>query len=241
MVRVQLNAPSFDCLIMIARLRYMGRLARLHPSALVAILHVHPESKRLPWIRLIASDCEQLLRLGYVENTGTLFEDPSRWLEIMTSENTWGRIVDKVFFIDSCLDRVTTTTSSDQDASRALTWCCNTCSSRFASSRALESHQRAKHGQRLAIKMFIGSSCCPSCKTNFGSRLRCIAHLSDRRRPKCADWVLKNCTALSNKKQEQLDEIDRAARRQAQQNGRSHAIASTPARNSSGKIVGRLS
>ena len=159
----------------------------------------------------------------------------------MSSESLWSRIVDKVFFMDSCLDRSSPVQLSDECASRALTWTCSTCNQRFASSRALESHQRAKHGQRLAIKQFIGSSVCPSCKTDYRTRLRCIAHLSDRRRPICAAWVQSNCKVVSAKEQIRLDEIDRVARRHAQQQGRSHAIASIPARTHTGRIVGRVS
>ena len=40
-VREQLKAPSFDCLLMVARLRYLGRLARLQPPTLLAILHIN--------------------------------------------------------------------------------------------------------------------------------------------------------------------------------------------------------
>jgi hypothetical protein len=240
-VREQLKAPSFDCLLMVARLRYMGRIVRLQPPSLVAILHVHRNSKRLPWIRLIASDCDQLLRLGYVHGIGSLLDDPSSWLELFKSENGWNRIVDKVFFIESCLDRCAPPECPEACASRALTWSCDSCGDRFATSRALESHQRAKHGARLAIKQFVGSATCPSCSTDFRTRLRCIAHLSDRRRPKCTQWVLSNCTPFSPKELLRLDEVDRAARRQAQQQGRSHAIASLPAKTVEGKIVGRIS
>eukprot|EP00973_Karenia_brevis_P083741 11619647-Karenia_brevis.AAC.1 len=53
-VRENMQAPSIDCILMVARLRYLGRLVRLQPPTLVALLHVHKDGKRLPWIDLVA-------------------------------------------------------------------------------------------------------------------------------------------------------------------------------------------
>ena len=113
--------------------------------------------------------------------------------------------------------------------------------SAHVSSRALESHQRAKHGVRLHIKRFIGSAVCPSCGTDFKDRLRCIRHVSDRRRTKCAEWILENGSQLSEVTLKALDAVDTGLRREAQRAGRTNHIAVAPARNACGKVVGRVS
>ena len=150
-------------------------------------------------------------------------------------------MVGNIFFVDSRLDRSAHLASSDVHTSHAVFFACAHCGARFPTSRAMESHMRAKHGQRLAIKQFIGSSKCPSCGTDFQSRLRCIAHLSDRRRTVCSEWVQKNCRPIGSSRLDKLDEVDRAARRKAQQQGLSHATASMPAKAATGRIVGRVS
>ena len=59
--------------------------------------------------------------------------------------------------------------------------------------------------------------------------MRCLAHLSDRRRPKCADWVHANCKKLPTGVVAKLDAIDLALRKAAQRLGRSDHIADVPA------------
>ena len=70
--------------------------------------------------------------------------------------------------------------------------------------------------------------------------MRCIAHLSDRRRTKCSEWVIENCPKLPAKIITKLDETDRELRRAAQRLGRSHHIADLPAMSRLGKVTGRL-
>ena len=122
-----------------------------------------------------------------------------------------------------------------------LCFACRKCDSSFIVQRALESHCRAKHGERLTSREFIKSSICPSCGTDYRQRLRCLAHISDRRRPKCAEWVLANCKKLPAKVVAKLDPTDLELRKQAQRLGRSHHIADLPAMTSRGCVTGRVS
>ena len=65
---------------------------------------------------------------------------------------------------------------------------CEHCADAFASVRALKSHARRKHGARIEQRFYADADgLCQVCHAQFGSRLRLIAHLSDRRRPKC--WL----------------------------------------------------
>eukprot|EP00973_Karenia_brevis_P045962 6365676-Karenia_brevis.AAC.1 len=90
-----MQAPSIDCMLMVARLRYLGRLVRLQLPTLVALLHVQKDGKRLPWIDLVASDCDKLIELGAVSGLGTFLGDPGHWLEVIKSES-WEKIVDGI-------------------------------------------------------------------------------------------------------------------------------------------------
>ena len=132
------------------------------------------------------------------------------------------------------------TSSSASPAGRTLGHACSVCHARFPTERALASHCRAKHGHQLGIKQYIdGSGVCPSCGTQFRTRLRCIAHLSDRRRPRCANWVLANCRPLASDVLSRLDEKDREALREAWSQGHTHALARGPAPTREGKRIGR--
>ena len=171
---------------------------------------------------------------------------PTQWADFMLSPDKWHSCVSQLFYIRSCLD---STWALDEPAPASLFRCelcvppiperAKTC---FASSRALESHQRAKHGTRNCIRMYVGAtSTCPSCETVFGNRLALLGHLSDKRRPRCRESVLTTCTCLPNELVQKLDRLDAEQRRCAQRSGRSHSIVTTPAVNVRGIQTGRVS
>ena len=60
---------------------------------------------------------------------------------------------------------------------------CPDCHERFPNRRALTSHMRVKHKSRdIGVRHLVGADAkCPVCKTTFSTRIRCIAHLSERR------------------------------------------------------------
>eukprot|EP00973_Karenia_brevis_P075128 10436683-Karenia_brevis.AAC.1 len=57
-VRALLHQPLVDCLLLRARLRYIGRLLRHRPRPLLALLHVRHRAKRLPWVAQVLTDLE---------------------------------------------------------------------------------------------------------------------------------------------------------------------------------------
>ena len=237
-VRVHINQPSIDCIIARARLQFLGRIVRQRPRTLLGLLHLRRNHKRLPWVEQVAKDVEHLRRTSVVAHSiGSFFDNPTGWHSIINDEATWRHIVADLFFVESICD---SKQREQVGGSRHLGFVCNKCDCAFASQRALESHCRAKHGERLKIREYVDSCTCPCCGTDFRQRLRCIAHLSDRRRTKCSEWVIENCPKLPAKIITKLDETDRELRRAAQRLGRSHHIADLPAMSRLGKVTGRL-
>ena len=162
------------------------------------------------------------------------------WQRLVTHEAEWKTLTTELFFIESVTDR-SAQSKFTEDAIRVLAYACATCDRAFASQKALECHRRVKHGDRLDLKRFIAGSTCPACGTDYRDRLRCLQHLSDRRRPLCATWVRANVAPLPAFQVAKLDEVDRALRRDARRKGHTHHISILPALRSDGSIVGRLS
>ena len=104
----------------------------------------------------------------------------------------------------------------------------------------MASHRRTKHGVRNDIRLYVQNAVCPCCLTDFQQRLRCIAHLSDPRRPKCRSWILENVVQIPDAVARKLDLQDNELRKAARRAGRSHHIANGTAKNALGSIVGRV-
>ena len=100
---------------------------------------------------------------------------------------------------------------------------------------------RIKHKVKAPIAAYVdGSGVCPACKTVFHTRIRCLAHLTDSRRPRCREVILSGSwPQLSQSMLEQLEEVDRNARREAQRNGKTHPTAKGSAKRADGRIIGR--
>ena len=171
--------------------------------------------------------------------------DPMQWAEFMLCPEQWRSCVSQLFYMQSCLD---STWSHDEPAPASIFRCelcvgplpdgVRTC---FATAKALGSHQRAKHGVRNCIRMYVGAvSKCPICETVFGNRLTLIAHLSDKRRTRCRGSFLATHTCLPDELVQKLDQLDAEQRKCAQRSGRSHSIVTTPAVNARGIQTGRV-
>ena len=112
----------------------------------------------------------------------------------------------------------------------------------FIDAKALDQHVRIKHGLKAPISGFVdGSGVCPACNTKFVTRLRCLRHLTDARRPTCRDKILAGGWPLVPQHDIQtFEQIDRDARRSARQSGNSHALSVTSATRADGRRVGRV-
>ncbi|CAK0884901.1 unnamed protein product, partial [Prorocentrum cordatum] len=99
-IRTRLKQPSLDCLVMRARLRYLGRLVRSSPPALLALLAARPGGARLPWVTLLVSDLGKLRELVALCSTlpppeGTA----SAWATFISdSPARWTNAVSMLFF-----------------------------------------------------------------------------------------------------------------------------------------------
>eukprot|EP00973_Karenia_brevis_P022746 3129801-Karenia_brevis.AAC.1 len=73
-------------------------------------------------------------------------------------DSSWREVVKCVFFVSSMLDKTTTA-----EVSPLSQLACTLCLHRpcFSSSRALQSHLRAKHGQRNPVRAFVFDAVCP--------------------------------------------------------------------------------
>ena len=113
----------------------------------------------------------------------------------------------------------------------------------WSTQKALASHMRAKHKEKCMFRVYIDADgVCPVCKTQFKSRIRCLAHVSDKRRTKCSSaLVAGHYKQLATVTVERLDLSDREERRLAQQSGHSQPIAKGSARTACGRVIGRTS
>ena len=234
-VREKLGVPSVDCVLMSARLRYLGRLVRHRPQTLISLLHSQRESSVLPWVSLVTRDCDDLAARGLVPfSPGSFSSSPEAWSTFIATDPGWGRALETLSFAASVLDRHLP--SAPAEASRALAFSCGDCPGMFASARALASHRRSKHGARAEYRRYVPSAVCPACGTSFSSRVRCLVHIGDTRRPKCQEWLLEHGTLLLPATLSRLDEEDKKQRTEAQRRGLTGPVASTPARRADGRV-----
>ena len=132
-------------------------------------------------------------------------------------------------------------------------FCCQACvtggmgtnraAPQFRTLKALQAHQRVKHGIRSPMRFYAPhSGICPACFTNFRHRLRLLSHLCDSRRPRCRDRCLdpsNGIVPLHVDEVAKLDLADRSARTAAAKHGHSHMIAEGEAIRADGRVVGR--
>ena len=168
-------------------------------------------------------DCQRLVQLGLVPPTMSRFlQAPSEWAALIDSE-AWDRITHSVHFDDSVFDTRRTRSAA------ALAHACPQCHKAFPTTRALECNRRMRHGDRIAIKAFLHTSRCPCCKVDFRERARLLNHVSDRRRPKCANFIRANVAPMSAKGVRKFDREVRAARARSRRSGSLQLRAWLPA------------
>ena len=220
-IREGLSQPALECIVSRMRLVYCGRISRLRPSALMAMLHTQFNGECLPWVREVGKDAE-LLRGHLPADFPSFADGPTAWLTLMKDEQQWRSLVMRISFFDSACDSTVATS-----AEGARNHPCH-CGAAFVSQRALASHQRAKHHVTLQIQDLLPSAVCPCCHKNFRERVRLLAHVSNYRRPACRTWILQHCQPLDSVQAAKLREVDRMHRRLAQRSGHSHHLATTP-------------
>ena len=161
-------------------------------------------------------------------------DEPLIWAGLMRDAKGWHDIAHAFFFTVSVLDG-----HARIDGTSSLSYTCGICSKSVSTRRAQLQHQRMSHGWRDPINKFIdGSGVCPCCKSVCFTRLRVLAHVTDKRRKKCRDTLLLGSIIppLPPKEIDRLDDFDRDARNEFRKLGRSHAIACGSARTAEGHV-----
>ena len=161
---------------------------------------------------------------------------PHAWTLLITEfPDEWKELVNGYTdYEDSCTDRVVQSYHGQHE------FTCSLCASSpaFKSAKALASHIRCKHKVTNPLNKYIDNSgICPVCKTNFHSRTRVLAHVSETRIrnksgrqtcrqilqaghfPEISESILADATLAA-----------RTERREAQRRGRTHALATLPAK-----------
>ena len=161
---------------------------------------------------------------------------PHAWTLLVSNfPDEWKELVNGYTeYEDTCTDRVVQSSDGQHE------FTCSLCASRpaFTSAKALASHIRCKHKVTNPLNKYIDNSgICPVCATNFYSRTRVLAHVSETRIrsksgrqtcrqilqaghfPKIGESTLADATLAA-----------RTERREAQRRGRTHTLATLPAK-----------
>jgi len=117
---------------------------------------------------------------------------------------------------------------------------CSLCAARpaFKNAKALASHMRSKHKVTSPLNKYIDTSgICPVCRTNFFSRTRVLAHVSETRvrnktgRKTCRQKLLAgDFPEITSTIFADAAIASRTERREAQRRGRTHTLATIPAK-----------
>ena len=182
----------------------------------------------MPWSSLVRDDLRRCYKLSCVAQAvlPNPCDDSCVWYDLMRVDaDTWTEVVQSICFYESVCDKSRSKAYPEVVAS----FVCSKCNQSFAHSKALQSHVRAKHGIRTDRRLYAAADgVCRACNKKFSTRLRLIAHWSDKRRPKCWSWVLTNATPLPTSVVAELDELDKVQCRQARQIGHTVPLSSGP-------------
>ena len=240
-VRRLLKAPSIQCILRRKRLMYASRLMQHGPPALRALLQtrVGPRGDQLmPWVAQLLSDFSCLKRYYSAKLDGMpnpalrpqawallINEFPYEWQELVNGYSEYE---------DPCTDRVLESAHGQHEFACSL---CASCPA-FKNARALASHIRCKHKVTSPLNRYIDNSgICPVCRTNFYSRTRVLTHVSETRvrnksgRKTCRQRLLAGdfpelCVSVFA----DATLASRKERRAAQRCGRTHTLATLPAK-----------
>ena len=252
-VREQCMQPSIDCLLVRARLRYIKRICSHSTQALYIILCMQHKGKPIPWVAQLKGDLIIMRHHSHAQGLimPSCESELDAWAALFNNKSAWESAVQSIFFMTSVSDKQSISSINNINAgiNPINMHICLECEPHaqgmrtcFSTSKSLQSHMRAKHKTLCEFRCYVNADGkCPVCLTVFNSRIRCIAHLSDRRRTKCSDIISGGqIRKLAVATVARLDLLDRESRRLAQRTGHSHPIAQGPAVRPNGRIVGRV-
>jgi hypothetical protein len=188
-----------------------------------------PEGQSPAWVQLIVRDLQSLYRFHKekLKDLGDPTVHFERWGQFITCYPVqWKQLVQRYSISESVLDRASSKRKPDDlPCEFQCVICSDDAPARFYTQKALDSHMRAHHHQRNVLKNYIGHDfACPVCKTIFSTRLRAIAHVTEKRRRgkriTCHDQLLSGrWTPCTVSVIDELDRADTVLRRQAQREG----------------------
>jgi len=240
-IRRLLRAPSLQCILRRKRLIYAGRLMQHSPLALRALLQTQVGPRKdqpVPWVVQLLSDFACLKRF-YITKLDEMPDptmQPHAWTSLINEfPYEWKELVNGYTeYENPCTDRVLQSSHGQHE------FVCSLCatSPAFKNAKALASHIRCKHKVTSPLNKYIDNSgICPVCATNFHSRTRVLAHVSETRVrnksgrktcrqilqagdfPEISESIFADATLAS-----------RTERREAQRRGRTHTLAILPAK-----------
>ena len=241
-VREKVNAASIDCIVFVKRLLYYRRVACNTPKLLWALMQQHAKGQPLLYVRQMVQDFAVLQRrLPEAMLIPCASEAPQRWLDLMMHKYCkscdWAH---SIHYVESILDKKPAPQQIQNNVVNAFVGpeCCVS----FPTEKALGAHARTKHGDRTPIKQYVDDTgVCPICKSFYRTRIRVIAHLSDRRRPMCRDLVLAGEVPLLDPNiAAQLEDRDRQLLRDARKAGATHVMAVGSATDARGRRLGHV-
>ena len=252
-VRRLLSVPSIDALILQRRLQHLAAIVQADISALSSMLAVTSrgdDSTRMPWVRTVIEDLSKLAQYHHdkLSELGDPCNHACLWVSFIASyPHEWKTLVSQYKSFVSVCDRnhEHAATTANLHSEHICTECLHEGSRiTFASGKALQCHRRVKHGVRSCLKSFVDDShTCPVCHTKFSSRLRVIAHLSEKRKrgrasTTCGSKLLtSNCERLPDSVVSSLNARDASEVRAAKRKGRVQPQVSFSAKRSRVRAV----
>ena len=223
-VRQQLGVPSIDCILLAARFRYVVRVVREAPRTLCAVLGFKREMQQLPWTLQATDDMLQVAKRAESAPSSHPSSCPEEWRDWLLSCSAL-HALKNMKFAESCVDRAP---SGGEAAACVTSFKCSACSIAFATRKALNLHKRTVHKYRAPWSSRVAGSICPACGKDFHLRVKCLNHLGDTRRPRCAQWIMDNVPTLPKATLDKLSAADAEERSRARRAGHTTCIAKRP-------------
>jgi len=187
-VRAAAGQPSIDCLLMRARLRYLRRMCKHSNQALYIITCMRHKDKPIPWVTQIVRDLATLRK--HCGASGSKLPEHNAplevWSKLFDSKAAWDQAVQSIYFVESVSDTRSNSCSSNLSNNIHV---CSQCPALpdgtrpcWSTAKALESHMRSKHKCLSQYRCYVREDGrCPICGTVYNTRIRCLAHITDRR------------------------------------------------------------
>ena len=104
-----------------------------------------------------------------------------------------------------------------QASNEEKSWHCELCQASFHSKRGLAMHSHLMHGYVREAKHYILDDSCHACGKSFHTRARAIAHVEMN--PKCLTCYRSCMVPVDEETLQKVEEVDKACRREMQQQG----------------------